>query len=168
MENVECTIHSLSIDRQELVTPLVLTDEMFVRQWEQEVFVSNPYHLEEKVYLTPKEELVRSKSELMIANIYYELNIPYRYEAELCLKNGKVKFPDFTLLNVNKREVIYHEHFGLLDDETYRKANFNKLDEYRKNGIYIGKNLILTYEAEGSYLNICELKQMCREIFLMK
>lgn len=164
-ENIESVYSSLNTYRQELVTPVIFTDEMYIRQWEQEQFVSNPFHPEEKVYPTKKEEFVRSKSEVMIADMYYELNIPYRYEAELHLSNGKIKFPDFTLLNVNRREVIYHEHLGLLDDADYRKANLLKLNEYQKNGIYLGKNLIITYEAEGVYLNILELKKMCRELF---
>ena len=96
----------------------------------------------------------------------YELGIPYRYEAELCLRNGKVKYPDFTLLNVQTREIVYHEHLGLMDDDQYRRANLIKLDEYRRNGIYLGKNLIITYEAEGCYLNIREIKKMCQQIFL--
>ena len=138
---------------------------MYIRQWEQEEFVSNPYYPEEKVYPTKKDEFVRSKSEVMIADMYYELNIPYRYEAELRLMNGKIKFPDFTLLNISTREVIYHEHLGLLDDAEYRRINLIKLNEYQKNGIYLGKNLIVTYEAEGVYLNILELKQICKELF---
>ena len=96
--------------------------------------------------------------------MYYELGIPYRYEAEVQLSNGKIKYPDFTLLNIRTREVIYHEHLGLMDDENYRKVNLIKLDEYRRNGIYLGKNLIITYEAEGCYLNIREIRDMCREI----
>jgi hypothetical protein len=51
-----------------------------------------------------------------------------------------------------------------LDDEEYREANLSKLEEYRKNGIYLGKNLILTYEAEGCYLNIKDVKKMVSEI----
>ena len=150
--------------RKELVKPMVISDEEYAAQWEQETFVSNPYHPEEKVYPTKKEEMVRSKSEVMIADMYYELGIPYRYEAEVQLSNGKIKYPDFTLLNIRTREIIYHEHLGLMDDENYRKANLIKLDEYRKNGIYLGKNLIITYEAEGCYLNIKEIRDMCREI----
>ena len=151
--------------RKELVQPLIVSDEMFAKQWENTEYNINPYYLEEKVYLTKKDEMVRSKSEAMLADMYYELGIPYRYEAELRLQNGKIKYPDFTLLNINTREVIYHEHLGLMDDEQYRKANLIKLDEYRKNGIYLGKNLIITYEAEGCYLNIREIRKMCQEIF---
>lgn len=152
--------------RQELVNPMIVSDEEYAVQWEKEMFVSNPYHPEERVYLTKKEEMVRSKSEVMIADMYYELGIPYRYEAELCLQNGKIKYPDFTLLNVQTREIVYHEHLGLMDDEQYRKANLMKLDEYRRNGIYLGKNLIITYEAEGCYLNIREIRDMCRGILV--
>lgn len=151
--------------RKELVSPIVVSDEIYAQQWEREEFAKNPYYPEEKVYSTKKEELVRSKSEVMLADMYYELGIPYRYEAELCLQNGHVKYPDFTLLKISSREIIYHEHMGLMDDEKYRKANLMKLDEYRRNGIYLGKNLIITYEAEGCYLNIREIREMCQEIF---
>lgn len=154
--------------RKELITPLVVSDERYAQMWEQEMYNVNPYYPEEKVYATQKDELVRSKSEVMLADMYYELGIPYRYEAELCLQNGKKKYPDFTLLNISNREVIYHEHLGLMDDEQYRKTNLMKLDEYRRNGIYLGKNLIITYEAEGCYLNIREIKKMCREMFRIK
>lgn len=159
---------NLNSYRKYLVEPLVLSDELYVRKWENEVYNVNPFHPEEKVYHTKKDELVRSKSEVMLADMYYELGIPYRYEAELCLESGKKKYPDFTLLNVYNREILYHEHLGLMDDEQYRKANLMKLDEYRKNGIYLGKNLIITYEAEGCYLNIREIRKMCEEIFVKK
>lgn len=92
------------------------------------------------------------------------MGIPYRYEAQLVLKNGKVRYPDFTLLRISTRELIYHEHFGLLDDGEYRRACFTKLDEYRNNGIYLGRNLIITYEAEGSYLNIKEIRKQMQSI----
>jgi len=150
--------------RKELVKPLVITDCSYAKQWENQPYQSNPYHPEEKVYATKKDELVRSKSEVLLADMYYELGIPYRYEAKLRLENGKIKYPDFTLLKMRTREVIYHEHLGLMDQEKYRKINLEKLDDYRKNGIYLGKNLIITYEGEGCYLNIKEIKQMIQGI----
>lgn len=39
-----------------------------------------------------------------------------------------------------------------------------KLEEYRKSGIYLGKNLIITHEGEGCYLNIREVKKMVKEM----
>lgn len=152
--------------RKNLITPLVLPDELYIQQWENESYIINPYHDKDKKYPTKKEELVQSKSEAILADMYYDLGIPYRYDAELKLKNGKTKYPDFTLLDVKNRRIIYHEHLGMLDDDEYRRKNLWKLDEYRRNGIYLGKNLILTYEGEGSYLNIKEIQKMVKEIFL--
>ncbi len=161
LENV---FDNLNEYRKNLVKPLIISDEMFVEQWERESFETNPYYPEEKVYSTKKDELVRSKSEVLLADMYYELGVPYRYEAELQLGNGKKKYPDFTLLKTKTREIIYHEHLGLLDDEAYRQANLLKFDEYYKNGLYLGKNLILTYEAKGCYLNMKEMKKMVKAI----
>ena len=162
LENVYTNLNNY---RKNLVDPLVVPDDIFEARWQEEPYETNPYEPDEKVYLTKKDELVRSKSEMLLADMYYELGIPYRYEAQLLLKNGKKKYPDFTLLKTKTRQVIYHEHLGLMDKDEYRKLNFIKLDEYRRNGIYLGKNLIITYEGEGSYLNIREIKQMVRELW---
>ena len=59
----------------------------------------------------------------------------------------------------NKLEDIY-DHLN-----EYRKLNLIKLEEYRSSGIYFGKNLIVTFEAEGVYLNIKEIRNMAKEIF---
>ncbi len=163
-KSLEDVFDRLNKYRKDMVTPLVVSDEMFVKKWEQESYETNPYYPEEKVYSTKKDELVRSKSEVLLADMYYELGIPYRYEAKLQFPNGKIKYPDFTILKTSTREVLYHEHLGLLDDETYRQTNLIKLDEYRRNGIFVGKNLIITYEAAGCYLNIKEIKMMVQEI----
>ena len=163
-DELEKVYANMNTYRKELITPIVIPDEMFAQAWEKESYNTNPYYPEQRVYPTKKDELVRSKSEVMLADMYYEMGVPYRYEAELVLKDGKKKYPDFTLLKTNTREIIYHEHLGLLDDEEYRAANFAKLEEYRKNGIYLGKNLIMTYEAEGCYLNIREVKKLVQKI----
>lgn len=155
---------SLNQYRKNIVEPMAIPDDIFVWQWENEQYEVNPYYQEEKVYPTKKDECVRSKSEVLLADMYYELGIPYRYEAELRLKNGKKKYPDFTLLNIKTRKVIYHEHLGLMDNEEYRKMNYAKLDEYQKSGIYMGKNLIITYEGEGCYLNIKDIKRMVQNV----
>ncbi|MBQ8281676.1 MAG: hypothetical protein IJZ25_04675 [Lachnospiraceae bacterium] len=162
---IEDVFTNLNSYRQNLVTPLAISDELYVQQWEQEPYETNPYCPDEKVYPTKKDELVRSKSEVLLADMFYEMGIPYRYEAQLVLKNGKVRYPDFTLLRISTRELIYHEHFGLLDNEEYRRACVVKLGEYRKNGIYPGKNLLITYEAEGLYLNIKEIREQMQVFF---
>lgn len=165
-KQLEEIYESLNEYRKKLVIPWVITDEMYIEQWKKEPYETSLYHQEEKVYLTKNDELVRSKSEMLLADMYHELGIPYRYEAQLVLKNGKKKYPDFTLLNPKTQEVVYHEHLGLIDKEEYRQSNMEKLDEYRRNEIYQGKNLIVTYEGEGSYFNIREIREMVSAIIL--
>ena len=48
---------------------------------------------------------------------------------------------------------------GLLDDEEYRYHNLRKIEEYRKNGIFAGKNLFITHESNGCPLNIREIEK---------
>lgn len=163
--NLEDIYRNMNDYRKNLITPLVLPDELYVQQWKNESYTINPYFDINKIYPTKNDELVQSKSEAILADMYYDLGIPYRYDAELQLKNGVRKYPDFTLLDIKNRRLVYHEHFGMFDDDEYRRKNLRKLDEYRRNGIYPGKNLIITYEAEGSYLNVKEIRQMVKEIF---
>ena len=165
--NLEDIYRKMNDYRKSLVNPLVLPDELYVQQWENESYKINPYYEKEKKYPTKKDEFVQSKSEAILADMYYELGIPYRYDAELKLKNGKKKYPDFTLLDVKNRRLVYHEHLGMLDDDDYRRRNLRKIDEYRRNGIYPGKNLIITHEAGGSYLNVKEIRGMVKEIFVI-
>ncbi len=156
---------SLSKPRQELISPLILSKEMFAKRWAEEGYEKNPYKPEEVIYETKRGDYVRSKSEVIIADIYYELGIPYRYEAAIHLKNGKVKYPDFTVLKVSTGKEYYHEHMGLMDDEGYRLGNMKKLDEYMKSGIYTGNNLILTFESKETPINISGIRKMIKDIF---
>ena len=156
---------SLSKPRQELISPLMLSKEMIAKRWAEASYEKNPYKPDEAIYETKRGDYVRSKSEVIIADIYYELGIPYRYEAAIHLKNGKVKYPDFTALKVSTGKEYYHEHMGLMDDEGYRLINMRKLDEYMKSGINTGDNLILTFESEENPINIPAIRKMIKEIF---
>lgn len=154
--------------RQRLVTPLLISDEQFTKRWTEAQYEKNTYHPEECRYETKKGDLVRSKSEAMIADMYYELGIPYRYEAKVVLNDGKIKYPDFTLLKLPERIEIYHEHMGLMEDELYRASNITKLQEYAMSGIITGKNLILTFETDYAPLNIRAIRKNVKSIFIKK
>lgn len=164
--NAESAYDDLSGHRKALVKPYILSDMLYAKEWQSKPFKPNPYMPEMKLYDTRRGERVRSKSEAILADILYGLGIPYHYEKPLSLGPGKVRYPDFTLLNINTRKEIYLEHFGLLDDEEYRVKNLLKLDEYRKHGIYVGKNLIFTYETEKSPLDIKGIEKMLKDIML--
>lgn len=158
----------VSEGRKKLIKPYILTDEMYAKEWEKEPYIASSFMTENKVYETIKGEKVRSKSEALIANLLYELNIPYRYEMMLELGTGETRYPDFTLLKADTREKVYLEHFGLLEYEEYREDAINKLDLYRDNGIYPGKNLLITYETSKSPLDINGIRKMLEDYFFNK
>lgn len=164
-ENPNCVYGRLGKWRQMLVEPILLSPELYTEMWKKRPFETNPLFSEQKPYETKGGDWVRSKSEMLFANLYHELGIPYRYECKLTLRDGTVKYPDFTLLDVRHRRYVFHEHFGLMDDPDYRESCFRKLDAYRRNGIFLGGNLIATFEGKGSELNMRENRQMMKSIF---
>ena len=108
-------------------------------------------------YYTDKGERVRSKSEIIIANMLKTLNIPYKYECPL--KIGDILlYPDFTILDVKGRRERYLEHFGMMGDLDYVNNMMLKISTYEKNNIFIGDKLICTFESAKRPLNISTLK----------
>ena len=115
--------------------------------------------------VTEKGEHVRSKSELNIANALNRRKVPYRYECPLRLRGGTI-YPDFTILNVRKRKVLYWEHRGMMDDRDYARRAVWRLKEYQQNQIYPGARLIITEETSASPLGTDEIYAIIREYCL--
>ena len=155
----------LSPERKSLVSPLVMTNEEYAAFWQAKKFVPNPYLPEEKKFATKRGELVRSKSEAMIADCYYELGIPYKCDFPVDVGNPKPRYVDFAALDVRSRKVIYHEHFGRMDKPDYVQKNLIKLDEYARVGIFPGKNLHLTFETETSPLDMNQERANLADLF---
>lgn len=134
-------------ERQKLVTPIRESDDEYIRKWEEVKYQGKEFYEGIPEFYTAKGEQVRSKSELIIADLLGKEGIPYRYEYPTYLKGiGKI-YPDFTVLNVNRREEIRWEHLGMMDDPVYVEKALKKIAVYEQNGIFPGENLILTYET---------------------
>ena len=87
------------------------------------------------IHRTARGEAVRSKSEVIIANLLSDREIDYRYEEPLEL-DGIAKYPDFTIEDDDTGERYYWEHLGLLQDIGYRRRWEEKENWYRAHGIY--------------------------------
>ena len=61
--------------------------------------------------------MLRSKSEVIIANLLHEHEIPFRYEQPLIAGDGTLRLPDFTV--TSRGRTYYWEHLGLLDQTQY-------------------------------------------------
>lgn len=122
------------------------------------VKVDDHYYAENLVYKTEKGEMVRSKSELIIANMLFENHVPYTYEKELDV-GGFRKIPDFTIEDEESGDIWYWEHCGMMNDASYRKHWEAKKKLYAENGIIEGKNLIITKE-DGHGFDSSEIKKI--------
>jgi hypothetical protein len=123
----------------------------YVRKWQAINFEKNTFPVKTNL-VTKRGELVRSKSELIIANKLYDAGIPYHYETMFMKEDFRVS-PDFFILNPRTLQTFYWEHFGLLSKESYLEEALWKIDQYAKYGVIQGKNLILTYESETHQLS---------------
>ena len=87
------------------------------------------------IHRTERGDLVRSKSELVIADKLHARGIDYAYEQPLVLPNGRTRYPDFTIADHARGVTFYWEHLGMLDDQGYRDRWEGKRAEYLKCGI---------------------------------
>lgn len=149
------TLHQ---ERQKLVTPIWIQNEEYIKVWEGLEYKGKEFTEGSPEFYTEKNERVRSKSEVIIADLLNKEKIPYRYEAPLYLKGVGITYPDFTILNIKNRKEVYWEHFGMMDDPNYVEMAIRKINTYEQNEILLGKNLILTYETKRNPLSTKKIK----------
>jgi hypothetical protein len=107
-----------------------------------------PY-AEHLIHRTSRGELVRSKSELVIANHLHTLGLPYTYERPLdgSAAPGRLR-PDFSFVD-DAGDVFIWEHLGMLNRDDYAKSWAWKQQWYSTNGFTEGQNLFTTSETDG-------------------
>ena len=87
------------------------------------------------IHKTRKGIAVRSKSEVIIADLLYSKNIEFQYEHVLVGDDGRERWPDFTISDDTTGTKIYWEHLGMLHRPSYRRNWEKKLKWYRSNGV---------------------------------
>ena len=107
--------------------------------------------------------MVRSKSELVIANKLHAMKLAYRYEEFLVGNDGTRVLPDFTFVDAAGDRVIW-EHLGMLDRDEYRGRWQWKLGWYAKNGFVMGENLFTSEEGNVPGLDSLVLTRIAEQI----
>lgn len=184
---------SMSQNKKNIVSPFIMTDEMFISKWMNEkqesideFWDSDPkaspldrirshkcssdsydsYH-QSNLFITEQGEIVRSKSEKIIADKLSLLHIPYFYEVPLNLRGYGFIRPDFTVLNPFTLQEYYWEHLGLMSDPQYCEKAISKIETFASNGIFPGCGLILTFESKDHPLSTSFVSSVISE-FLQK
>ena len=105
------------------------------------------------IHRTLKGDLVRSKSELVIANVLHDLDIDYQYEQRLPLPDGSGSLlPDFSFATPAGDRVVW-EHLGMLSKLDYKAGWQKKLHRYEANGYRLEENLFATEDDSNGGLD---------------
>lgn len=154
-----------SSELKDLLQPYFCSRANELQQWRNEPYEKNKNHLEHLIHKTYSGNFVRSKSEALIDMFLFKNYIPFRYECSLELDNILL-YPDFTIRHPKTGKLFYWEHFGLMDQATYRKNACSKLQLYISNGIIPNLQLITTYETQEEPLAPETVEKIVEHYFL--
>lgn len=113
-------------------------------------------------YLTSRGLRVRSKSEILIAEMLYKYNVLFQYERKLVLGENTVVYPDFTIYDLRRGRKIYWEHVGMCDDVEYMKKWNKKYKSYLVNGFVP----FLTFETRNAPLQVTLVEEIAKKFSL--
>lgn len=115
----------------------------FFRSVPDELIRRKDWYEEGRIHQALTGDMVRSKSELVIANLLHDRNIPFEYETLLRAPDGTMYLPDFTV--TWNGEQWFWEHWGMLSSEPYREHRARKVAWYKK---HFPGRLLETFEGK--------------------
>src|SRR5262249_53291529 len=116
------------------------------------------------IHRTATGVLVRSKSEVIVADTLTRLGISYEYERRLDAKGkpGDFRLPDFTV--ALEGDVFYWEHLGMLSVPSYRESWERKKAWYGANGILA--QLVTSEDGPDGSIDASEIERTARRRIL--
>ena len=131
--------------------------------------VDGRFFEEHLIHRTSRGEMVRSKSEVIIANALAAKGVDYAYERPLTIE-GVTKYPDFTIEDMESGQTLYWEHCGMLHVPSYRRRWEEKLAWYRGHGIVLQEEgsgahgtLIVTRDESNGSINSAKIAALIGE-----
>ena len=149
-------------NRKAIVNPIVLPDDEYVKKWLSVEYEGLPFNDRTPELFSMKGERMRSKSEVIIADMLNRYKVPYLYEFPIELVDIGIVHPDFRILNVRKRKEIIWEHFGMMDDRNYRDDKIVEIEKYNLSGYFEGDNFIFTMESSRKPLSTKHVESLIR------
>lgn len=147
-----------------------LIDQIRFGKTEKQSWMNAPYQQSDfkpelKRFNTSFGLKVRSKSELIIAELLHSLGVAFRYEE--VLKIGNITYaPDFTIMR-DDGSIIYWEHFGLIGNIGYYDRQLSKLRVFYGAGIVPWKNLIISYDDENGVIDAATVMNLIQTRILL-
>ena len=124
------------------------------------------------IHRTARGELVRSISEVVVADALNGEGVDYHYEKALRGADGVERYPDFTAEDPATGITVYWEHLGMLSDPTYAKRWEKKLKWYdamklKPNGPENkeGERLVTSENRMDGAIDSAQIRQQVRDVF---
>lgn len=155
---------NLSKDRQELVTPFEMTIQESISAWLSKKEASLPIRPGDRLIKTRRGDMVRSSSEMKIADALFRADIPYKTDVTIITKENRFYSVDFEIKSPSTGKIYYWEHLGMMDKDFYIGKAIEKLTDYSRVGIVCGKNLILTLEDEQHKIDEEIIRKIVKEV----
>lgn len=132
--------------------------------------LENKFLEDRLINITKRNEAVRSKSEVIIADLLDSHDIDYTYEEKLDI-DGVIKYPDFTIHDDDMGIDYYWEHCGMMQNPNYVRRWKRKLQWYKDNDILPyedggGDNgtLIVTYDSKKGGISSKDIDDLISEV----
>jgi hypothetical protein len=124
------------------------------------------------IHRTARGELVRSISEVVVADALHTEGIDYHYEKALRGAEGVERYPDFTAEDPATGITVYWEHLGMLSDPTYARRWAKKLQWYGAMGLQPngpenakGERLVTSQNRHDGAIDSAQIRRQVREVF---
>ena len=167
-ESIDCySLSNIEYAGPEYLLPGSLDVWKWKKDSEEGNYAKSEYLQANLRFSTKRGDMVRSKSEVLIADYLFDHGISYRYECALEVM-GKNIYPDFTILHPVTNELIFLEHFGKIDDPKYVQGLLERLDRFTEAGIILGRRLFLTWESPDYPLTPQRIDTVMRQIGLVE
>ncbi|MDE0700178.1 MAG: AAA family ATPase [Acidimicrobiaceae bacterium] len=120
------------------------------------------------IHRTSNGTLVRSKSEVIVADALTAAGVEFAYEKEFKGRDDTIRIPDFTIEDAATGETYIWEHLGMLTDPGYADAWQRKKRWYADNGVEEGGGdvamLIVTQDDDRGGIDSSEVAVKVQEI----
>jgi len=122
------------------------------------------------IHKTAKGIAVRSKSEVIIANMLFAKGIDFTYEQPFRAPDGSWRSPDFTIHDDDTGVTYYWEHLGMLRRPAYRMKWEQKRKWYFSHGVVEegtagGQVLITTEDAPDGSIDSEHIRALVDRLF---
>ena len=120
------------------------------------------------IHRTSNGTLVRSKSEVIIADALSAADVEFAYERTFRGHDGSLRLPDFTIEDAATGETYIWEHLGMLSNPQYAHAWERKQAWYAASGVEEGggdvATLIITKDDERGGIDSAQVQAKVQEI----